>query len=409
MNYKKKIRYSVGASLLAASAVFAVALTDIEIDAEGQNVLSLYGNQCIGEVCTTEYSSTVLKLPEEVLCLVRQVWKPELLGQGNVHVEINDKKCVGNEEGRDKIAGVFNIGIDPQSGQTVGKLWLSEENSKLHDGKSVVSYIKIAVESTSTVSEPYGRFRLDMVEEDQGNKQVLLAVRVTASGASFQAMGRAQAFEFNGYVDGVSRKGIYTATGKPRTAVGFNDTNICFQKTGFAEACFPRQLAASETNPHVKVNAWNYGIYNPDGTRFDGSSANLLLQVDADRYEIVDGFGGHIRNFEPSKYGARPGRDVIGGSDGVFWTNKNVSLIVDPADRSKDISKKIQWLTKTHSVHPDGAKNLSNIDSSGISLDASPSLLGDITELNSDNAKAIGVIPVEVLKSPIKVKAGRVL
>jgi hypothetical protein len=406
--------------------VYAVNFTDIQIDAEGQKVLSLYGNyedpNNPGEWLTT-YSDTILTFPEETLCLIRQVWKPEIVGVGNVHIELNDKKCAGNEYGRESVQGVANISIDQVSGKTVGKFWLNDIQSLNYNGANVVSYIKLTVDSSPTAAEPYGRFTMDVVDEDTSSPQnPLLTAQVVASGTEFKVTGRTQSIGFSGYANSALSKGIYKFDGGVPTVLGFNDQQICFRSGSNAEDCFPRQLAASITNPNVTVNAWTYGIYNANGSRYEGEAGEFRLLENSDIFEInsfdangnINGsrFGGVIRYKGPdnSLFGTRPGRTTQYGSDSEFWDNKDV-LMEDPVNPNQTIPMKLQWLVKTHSVHPNAAKRINDqsINTTGIVLDASTSLLSESSSVDSSVAKGIGVLPSAVLDAPLKVKAGKVL
>lgn len=426
INLNKKI-ISLGLSIATIGTfVYAVSLTDIQIDAEGQKVLSLYGNyedpNNPGEWLTT-YSDGVLTLPEDTLCLIRQVWKSEIVGAGNVHIEINDKKCAGNEYGRESVQGVANISVDQSSGKTIGKFWLNDPQSLNHNGADVITYIKLVVDASPTLSEPYGRFTLDTVDEDISNPQnPLLVAKIIASGSEFKVTGKTQSIGFSGYANSTLNKGIYKFDGGDVTVLGFNNENICFKSGSNIEDCFPRRLSESLTNVNVKVNAWTYGIYNSDGTRYEGEAGEFRLTENSDVYEItsfdpngnINGsrFGGVIRYKGPdnSLFGTRPGGTTQFGSDAQFWSNKDV-LMVNPSNPNQTIPMKLQWLSKTHSVHPNAAKRITDlsINTSGIALDTSSSFLSESNSVNSSAAKEIGVLPSAVLTAPLKVKSGKVL
>lgn len=430
MRFIPNIKVAGVLALLIGTLAYAVSLTDIQIDAEGQKVQSLYGNfednsDPLNPVWRTTYNDGVLRLPEETLCLIRQVWKSEIVGAGNVHIELNDKKCAGNEEGRDNIQGVANITIDPATRKSIGKFWFYEPQSLNHNGAEVVTYIKLEVESSSTTSNPYGTFTLDTVEENVSNPQIpLLTARVVATGSEFKVTGKTPTLGFSGFANVTQGKGIYKFDGSDSTVVGFNEQQICFKAGTNAEDCFPRQLSASATNPNVKVNAWFYGIYNPDGSRYEGEAGDFRLLENSDTYEIlsfdsngnINGsrFGGTIRNKgqgpNTTGYGARPGGTTQFGSDAEFWTNKDV-LMVSRTNPNQTTPMKLQWLGKIHSVSPLAAKRITDvsINTSGISLDASASNLSDPNSVDSAIAKSIGAIPTSVLSQPLKVKAGRIL
>lgn len=431
MRFIPNIKVAGALALLVGTLAYAVTLTDIQSDAEGQKVLSLYGNfedtsDPLNRVWRTTYTAAVLRVPEETLCLIRQVWKSEIVGAGNVRIELNDKKCAGNEEGRDNIQGVANITIDPATGKSIGKFWFHEPQSLSHNGAEVVTYIKLEVESSPTASNPYGSFTLDTVEENVASPQIpLLTARVVATGSEFKITGKSPALGFSGYANATQGKGIYKFDGGDATVLGFNDQQICFKSGTNTEDCFPRQLSASETTPNVKVNAWLYGIYNPDGSRYEGEAGEFRLLENSDVYEIVSldssgningsRFGGTIRykGQGPNSpgYGGRPGGTTQFGSDAEFWTNKDV-LMVSPTNPNQTTPMKLQWIGKIHSVSPFAAKRITDvsINTSGISLDTSASNLSDPNSVDSTVAKSIGAIPTTVLlNGTLKVKAGRVL
>ena len=421
------IKYKNALKLLGATAIFtgsvaiAINLTDLQLDAEGQKVLSLYGNHELppgSNNWVTEYKDSVLTLPEEIICLFRQVWKPELVDQGDIHVEINDSKCVGNEDGRSVVQAVFNISNDSTTGKTNGKLWIDDTNSLIYSNRDVTTYMKLSVDSSPTASEPFGRFVLDVVDEDRANTQSpLLVAKVVASGTTFQVTGRTAAITFAGYVDSATKRGIYRIDGQSTVVLGYNDDQICFKKDNSTEDCFPRRLSESLTNPYVKVNAWAYGIYNEDGSRYMTDTSGIPLRFTENNvskvYELFGGFAGHLRNMDsdPSLYGTRPGgTSAISGSDNEFWSYKSV-LMDNQANPSQPIPKKLQWLIKTHSAHPLAAKRINDpsINTNGISLDLTTSVLADPTQLDPSTARSIGALPSAVLNAPLKVSAGTVL
>ncbi len=420
MKIKNKFKLALATLLPLSMIAVAVNLNDMQVDAEGQKVISLYGNYEDPNnpgSWITQYNDAVLTIPEEIICLFRQVWKPELVGLGDVRVEINDKKCVGNEEGRAVINGVFNINLDPLTGKTIGKLWLDDANSLIYPNKDVTAYMKLSVDSSPTSSEPFGRFVLDVVDEDRANtSSPLFVARVTAEGATFKVAGRMPTTSFSGYADAIARKGIYRFTGQPSTVLGYNEDHICFKKGTQQEDCFPRKLSESLTNPHVKLNAWEYGIYDDDGLRYEVDTTGVPLRFTENGlekvYELFGGFGGHLRyigaGMGDPNYGGRPGGSSSNGSDMEFWSNKIVAMD-NPG--GPPISVRLQWLMKTHSVHPLAAKRINdqNINAVGILLDASESVLLDPAALDAANAKSIGSMPSSVLSAPLKVKAGRIL
>lgn len=405
---------------ISAIAVSSV-LTDIEIDAEGQKVISLYGNYenppNSGD-WLTNYNDFALTIPDELICLFRQVWIPELLGLGDVRVEINDKICVGNEDGKSAINAVFNFSVDPLTGENIGKLWIDDSNSTEHNGKNVIGYMRLVLKESPSASRPYGVFTLDLVDEDVDDTQnPLFVAKVISDGTTFRIAGRITNSTFSGYSNSILNNGIYQSDADPLIKFGYNDEAICFQEEGLLEDCFPRRLSQSLTNLNVKVNVWDYGIYNSNGSRFEQDTTGRLLRFSENNnemiYELDGGFGGHLRYFGDGpngdfQYGSRPGGNTAFGSDKEFWTDKPM-LLDNP--NGEPIPVRLQWLMKTHSVHPDAAVRLNNgsIDTNGISLDSPRINLLDPNSVTSEDAKSIGPLPAEILSSPLKVKAGRVL
>jgi hypothetical protein len=258
-----------------------------------------------------------------------------------------------------------------------------------------------------------------VVDEDRANTQSpLFIAQVVAEGTTFKVSGRNANTNFAGYADAIVKKGIYQMAGQPSTVLGYNNDQICFKKGSQLEDCFPRNISASLTNPHVQVNAWEYGLYDDNGLRYDQDTTGRLLRFVENGvtkvYELFGGFGGHLRYVGAGQnvdanYGSRPGGTfVLNGSDMEFWSNKSVEI---DNSNGPPTPVRLQWLMKTHAVHPSAARRINDqgINTSGIALDASESVLLNPSTLDPNNAKSIGSMPPSVLNAPLKVKAGRVL
>ncbi len=391
---------------LTVAGAFAVTQTEIQLDEEGQKVISLYGNyedQNNPGEWITDYNDGVLKIPDELVCVLNQLWKPEFLNKGNLHVELNEKRCMGNEDGRDAIQTVVNISTDPSTGQTIGKIWYDDLGSLVYGGaRDVAVYLKVSVSASPTTDEPFGQFSIDAVDEDKTSGLLLSVIKVKAEGAIFKVTGRIPGnnVTFAGYSSHAAKQAIYDLNGAGATNVSFNNSFVCFKNSGQNEDCFPRSLSAQG----VYVNAWSYGIYDSDGRRYLDTVGDLL--IDGTTYELSGNYGGVLR----AKVGGNgPGNAMRGAgiaSDAEFWTNKDAVMSLN----GQTSNMKVQWLTKTHSVPPSTAARLSTIsDSSGIAFTLTNSSLDDPAALDQAIAKSIGTFPQSDFSKPLSAKAGKLL
>ena len=391
---------------LSIAGAFAVTQTEIQLDEEGQRVISLYSNyedQNNPGNWITDYNDGVLRIPDELVCVLNQLWKPEFLNKGNLHVELNEKRCMGNEEGREAIQTVVNLSTDSSTGQTIGKIWYNDLGSTVYGGaRDVAVYLKVSVSASPTNDEPFGRFSIDAVDEDKNSGLLLSVIKVKAEGSTFKVTGRIPGnnVTFAGYSSHTENQAIYDLNGVGVTNVAFNNNFVCFKNSGQNEDCFPRSLSAQG----VYVNAWSYGIYNSDGSRYLDTVGDL--QIDGTTYELFGNYGGVLR----TKVGGNgPGNTMRGagtGSDAQFWTNKDAVMTLNGQTKNM----KVQWLTKTHSIPPSTAARLSAIsNSSGISFTLSDSLLDDPATLDPSSAKAIGTFPQSDFSKPLAAKAGKIL
>lgn len=405
---KKMSIFSKTLTVLALSmaGAFAITQTEIQLDAEGQKVISLYGNYVDpndSDNWITSYNDGVLTIPDELVCVLNQLWKPEFLNKGNLHVELNEKRCMGNEEGREAIQTVVNLSTDTSTGQTVGKIWYNDLGSNVYGNpRDVIVYLKVSVTASPTAAEPFGRFTIDAVDEDKNSGLLLSVIKVQAEGDKFKVTGRipGNGVTFAGYSSHTTKQAIYNLNGVGDTNLSYNNDFVCYKNTGQNEDCFPRSLTAQD----VYVNAWSYGIYNNDGSRYLDTVGDL--NIDGNIYELAGNYGGVLR----TKFvGNGPGNAMRGtgtASDAVFWSNKDALMTLNGQTKNM----KVQWLTKTHSVPPTTAARLSAIpNNNGIAFTLSNSVLGDPTTLDPAAAKAIGVFPESDFSKPLTAKAGKIL
>ncbi len=390
--------------MVSVAGVFAVTQTEIQLDQEGQKIVSLYGNHQTGpNTWVTDYNDGVLTIPDEMVCVLNQLWKPEFLNKGNLHVELNEKRCMGNGDGREAIQTVVNLSTDSSTGQTVGKIWYNDLGSLTYGGSiDVVVYLKVSVTASPTPTEPFGRFTVDAVDEDKDTGDLLAVFKVQAEGTHFKITGRIPGnnVTFSGYSSRLNKQAIYNLNGVGDTNLGYNDEFVCYKNSGQSEECFPRSLSA----PNVYVNAWSYGIYNSDGSRYLDTVGDLA--IDGTTYELAGNYGGVLR----TKVGGKgPGNAIRGSgtaSDAVFWTNKDAVMTLN--GQAKNM--KVQWLTKTHSVPPSTAAPLTAIaNNTGIALTLTNAVLDDPSLLDPAPAKSIGAFPQSDFSKPLTAKAGKIL
>lgn len=388
---------------LSIAGAFAVTQTEIQLDEEGQKVISLYGNRQVGQNWETDYNDGVLRIPDELVCVLNQLWKPEFVNKGNLHVELNEKRCMGNEEGREAIQTVVNLSVDPSTGQTIGKIWYDDVGSLVYQGaRDVAVYLKVSVTASPNANEPFGRFTIDAVDEDKNTGTLLSVIKVVAEGTNFKVTGRIPGnnLTFAGFSSYADKQAIYDLDGAGPVNVGYNNDFVCFKNSGQNEDCFPRSLSAQG----VFVNAWSYGIYNSDGSRYLDTVGDLL--IDGTTYELAGNYAGVLRT---KNGGNGPGNAMRGtgtASDAEFWSNKDAVMTLNGQTRNM----KVQWLTKTHSVPPSAAARLSAIsNSSGIAFTLANSLLGDPATLEPAIAKSIGTFPQADFSKPLSAKAGKLL
>jgi hypothetical protein len=224
---------------------------------------------------------------------------------------------------------------------------------------------------------------------------------VQAEGDKFKVTGRIPGnnLTFAGYSSHTTKQAIYNLNGVGVTNLSYNNDFVCYKNTGQNEDCFPRSLGAQG----VYVNAWSYGIYNDDGSRYLDTVGDL--NIDGTIYELAGNYGGVLRTKVDGKGPGNTPRGTGTASDAVFWSNKDAVMTLNGQTKNM----KVQWLTKTHSVPPtnDGLSDISN--PSGIAFTLGSAVLGDPTTLDPAVAKAIGTFPQSDFSKPLTAKAGKIL
>ncbi|MDI9330417.1 MAG: hypothetical protein QM527_03690 [Alphaproteobacteria bacterium] len=394
-----------GGLLAGVFGVIATGLIDIETDIQGQKIISLYGNDynAVTSEWETLYNDGVLTIPDEMVCVLRQLWKPELLNQGNVRVEVNEKPCKGNEDGKTSIAAVANLSSGV-NGNVIGKFWYDDTQSAVYPGSpDVVVYLKVNVTASPTASEPLGRFTIDAADERKSDGQLLATFRIEPLGNQFKVTGKIPANNtyFAAYADFLNKKAVYKlSTEAGFSAVnpvrlGFNDSHICFQTQGSNEDCFSRDLNAQG----VRTNAWAYGIYSLDGSRYTGVVD--YVTVDGVIYNLTGGFGSSLSKRDNPGQGNGPGDASRENGDAVFWSNKSATM------GAANVPVRLAWLTKTHSVPRATSVRKSSVPNGGtILLDANASNLIDPATLDASVARSIGSLP-NVSSQAVRVKSGK--
>lgn len=376
--------------LLAATIGVGVTalITDIQRDLQIQKVISLYGpdeNQVGGAI----YNDGILNIPDEQVCMLNQLWIRDILGAGNTKFELNDKKCIGFQDGKDVISGIVNLSSDPVTGNTSAKIWMYDPVSRDYGStRSVISYVKVQVTTSPTSAEPFGRFKAEYVAEDSVTGELLSIFEVEALGAQFKTRGKAPLtnLSYVAFVDGKQKKGVYKLNSDELVRLGYDNNYVCFKRGSSIEDCFPRALARSKTDPLVKVRAFAYGIYNSDGTRYMGPLSPIVID---DQQYILSEFGGWLSPL--------PGALTQFGS----WVNKEATM--------NGQFYRIQWISKEHSVDPAAAVRLTTLTGSQISLDIDPTILNGpgLGMLEPSNAKSIGEFPIsDWRRLPVKLKDG---
>lgn len=366
--------------------VAAVSLTDLQSDEQNQRTARVYGN----------YSSEALTLPDQLICVLNQLWKTELVGQGNVHVKVNEKKCFGTGDGDEEITAIVNLSIDPVTGSTIGKIWYDDQNSVALDGNDGIVYIKGVVSAAPSASEPYGRFDISVVEQlnEDGQYAVdgerLSSMRIVATGNVFKFVAQSRDYDsntqlfsafgtFSSYADRQAKRAAYKNKLNQTTVVSYDNTDICFKTDTAATNCY------LINNNSVSPTVGSYGLYDASGSRLFPPVTSGLT-IDGNAYIMPDGFAGPI--FAPNSTNPTTGPGLVTSSTPATLNGSPV---------------KVAWLARSFLNNTTVVSNLPMNADTSLLLD--PGASGVLTDIRSE----IGPLPRAALSSTVRARAGKIL
>lgn len=384
--FKTKISFGI---LCAALSVAAVSLTDEQSDEQNQRTVKFYG----------DYSADALTLPDQLVCVLNQLWKSEFVDQGNVHVKVNEKKCFGTGEGDEEITAIVNLSIDPVTGDTIGKVWYDDQNSTAFNGNDGIVYIKGVVSAAPTPSEPYGRFDISVVEQlNNGGAYTvdgdrLSTMRIIASGHVFKFVGQSRDMTsipsapplfdsfntFSSFADRNARRAAYNSNGT-NTVISYDNSEICFE-TGSIKDCY----STDDSTATQTVGA--YGLYDTAGKKvFAQVITPNQLMIGGTSYLMPYGFGGPIMTSLHGSSSTGPG---------LVTSSTSATLNGSPI--------KVAWLARFLQYNTPG--------SSGLAMDADTRLLLDpnVAGVLIDIRNEIGPLPQAALSFPVRARAGKIL
>ena len=374
-------------------SVAAVSLTDLQSDEQSQRTTKIFGN----------YSAEALTLPDQLVCVLRQLWKPEFLGQGNVHVTVDEKKCFGNGEGDEEITAIVNLSIDPATGNTIGKVWYDDQASSVSGGNDVIVYIKGVVSAPPSASEPYGRFdisvveqlnnRIDNIRPDAVNGDRLSTMRIIATGNVFKFVAETLNYStspttistFSSFSDRSAKRAAYKNS-NGITVISYDSSHICF-KTGSANpGCF------LINDPNADQLVGSYGLYDAAGTRILRPITGTL-SIDNARYTMPSGFAGPI--FAGATHDPNDPGDLLG----LVSSSTAATLDGSPI--------KVTWLARTLTNPVLTGTNVSL----STSMNADTTLLLDATSAGVlvDIRSEIGPLPRNAIGTSPRARAGKIL
>ncbi len=366
--------------------VAAVSLTDLQSDEQNQRTARVYGN----------YSSEALTLPDQLISVLNQLWKTELVGQGNVHVKVNEKKCFGTGDGDEEITAIVNLSIDPVTGSTIGKIWYDDQNSVALDGNDGIVYIKGVVSAAPSASEPYGRFDISVVEQlnEDGQYAVdgerLSSMRIVATGNVFKFVAQSRDYDsntqlfsafgtFSSYADRQAKRAAYKNKLNQTTVVSYDNTDICFKTDTAATNCY------LINNNSVSPTVGSYGLYDASGSRLFPPVTSGLT-IDGNAYIMPDGFAGPI--FAPNSTNPTTGPGLVTSSTPATLNGSPV---------------KVAWLARSFLNNTTVVSNLPMNADTSLLLD--PGASGVLTDIRSE----IGPLPREALNYTVRARAGKIL
>lgn len=366
--------------------VAAVSLTDLQSDEQNQKTLKAYGS----------YSNEALTLPDQLVCVLNQLWKTEFVGQGNVHVKVNEKKCFGTGDGDEEITAIVNLSIDPVTGNTIGKIWYDDQNSVALGNIDAIVYFKGVVSAAPSASEPYGRFDISVVEQlnEDGQYAVdgerLSSMRIVATGNVFKFVAQSRDYDrntqlfstfgtFSSYADRQTKRAAYKDNQNQTTVVSYDNTDICFKTDTGATNCY------LINNNSVTPTVGSYGLYDANGSRLFPPVTSGLT-IDGNPYIMPDGFAGPL--FAPNSNNPLTGPGLVTSSTPATLNGSPV---------------KVAWLARSFLNNTTVISNLPMNADTSLLLD--PSASGVLTDIRSE----IGPLPRAALSSTIRAKAGKIL
>lgn len=368
-------------------SVAAVSLTDLQSDEQNQRTTKTFDG----------YSAEALILPDQLVCVLSQLWKSEFVGQGNVHVTVDEKKCFGNGEGDEEITAIVNLSIDPTTGNTIGKVWYDDQASSVSGGNDVIVYIKGVVSAPPSASEPYGRFDISVVEQlnnriggvspDAVNGDRLSTIRIIATGNVFKFVAETLNYStspttistFSSFSDRSAKRAAFKNS-NGITVISYDSSNICFK----SEEPEPREcflINDSSADPLVG----SYGLYDASGTRILTPITGSLV-IGGAPYIMPAGFGGPI--FAPSSTDPATGPGLVTSSTAATLNGTNI---------------KATWLARS-------IVNTTTVSSS-LPMDADTTLLLNPTSAGVlvDIRSEIGPLPRNAIGTSPRARAGKIL
>lgn len=374
-------------------SVAAVSLTDLQSDEQSQRTTKIFGS----------YSAEALSLPDQLVCVLGQLWKSEFAGQGNVHVKVNEKKCFGTGEGDEEITAIVNLSIDPATGNTIGKVWYDDQNSVAFNNNDGIVYIKGVVSAPPSASEPYGRFDISVVEQlnnpingvrpDAVDGDRLSIMRIIATGSIFKFAAESKSVisnrnqspaysnieTFSSFADRQAKRAAYKDGDNISTVISYDSSDICFKTGSSSTNCY---LINSTAAPIVGA----YGLYDASGTRILTPITGSLL-IGGAPYIMPAGFGGPI--FAPSSTNATTGPGLV--------TSSTPATLNDSPVKATWLARSIANTTTVSSSLPMDADTTMLLD---------PSMAaGVLVDIRSE----IGPLPRAALSSPVRARAGKIL
>lgn len=394
----KKIRskFQIAIGLLCVGlTVAAVSLTDLQSDEQNRRTTKLFGS----------YSAEPLSEPDNLICVLSQLWKAEFVDQGNVHVKVNEKMCFGTGSGDEEITAIVNLTIDPATGNTIGKVWYDDLGSTAYapDGDPVndgIVYFKGVVSAPPSSSEPFGRFDITVVEQNNNDGQYavdgdrLSTFRIIALGNVFKFVGQSREIvsqpssysslnTFSSFADRQAKRAAFKNSSGIATFISYDSTDICFKTDSIPADCY----LINDSNAIQTVGS--YGLYDAAGTKIlTPITAPNELVIGGNPYVMPSGFAGPIFTFNSTNPATGPG---------LVTSSTSASLNGSPV--------KVTWLARFLGNNAPGSSNLLPSLNDDTSMLLDPNGAGVLNDIRSE----IGPLPRAALNLPVRARAGKIL